>query len=76
LPVEQLALSPYVPAVGEALDVKARDVRLCIASGAYVHLLPNIAGFVGADHVANSLAKEAWDQEKCNVLRSQKIEAP
>jgi uncharacterized 2Fe-2S/4Fe-4S cluster protein (DUF4445 family) len=52
LPLEQLALAPYVPVVASALDVKARDLGLCIAPGGYVHLLPNIAGFVGADHVA------------------------
>jgi len=63
LPVEQLGLSPYVPAVSTALDVKARDVGLHIAPGAYVHLLPNIAGFVGADHVAMLLATEAWQAE-------------
>ncbi len=56
LPVKQLGLSPYVPAVDQALDVKARDVGLQIASGAYIHLLPNIAGYVGADHVAMLLA--------------------
>lgn len=56
LPVAQLAISPFLPAVSEALDVKARDIELCIAPGAYVHLLPNIAGFVGADHVAMLLA--------------------
>jgi uncharacterized 2Fe-2S/4Fe-4S cluster protein (DUF4445 family) len=48
LPVEQLALAAYVPAVQRALDVKARDVGLRIAPGAYVHLLPNIAGYVGS----------------------------
>jgi uncharacterized 2Fe-2S/4Fe-4S cluster protein (DUF4445 family) len=63
LPVEQLGLSPYVPAVKEALDLKARDVGLRIAPGAYVHLLPNIAGFVGADHVAMLLATEAGQAE-------------
>ncbi|MBI5031681.1 MAG: DUF4445 domain-containing protein [Chloroflexi bacterium] len=56
LPVEQLGLAPYVPAVRAALDIKARDLGLQIASGAYVHLLPNIAGYVGADHVAMLLA--------------------
>ncbi len=56
LPVEQLGLAPYVPAVRAALDVKARDIGLQIAPGAYVHLLPNIAGYVGADHVAMLLA--------------------
>jgi uncharacterized 2Fe-2S/4Fe-4S cluster protein (DUF4445 family) len=58
LPVRQLALSPFVPAVSRDLDVKARDLGLRIAPGAYVHLLPNIAGFVGADHVAMLLATE------------------
>ncbi|MDY7075454.1 MAG: ASKHA domain-containing protein [Chloroflexota bacterium] len=56
LPVKQLARAPYVPAVESALDIKAREVGLRIAPGAYVHLLPNIAGYVGADHVAMLLA--------------------
>ena len=63
LPVEQLALSPYVPAVKKALDIKARDIGLRIATGGYVHLLPNIAGFVGADHVAMLLATKVWKRE-------------
>jgi len=56
LPVHQLGVSPYVPAVRSALDIKARDLGIEIAPGAYVHLLPNIAGYVGADHVAMLLA--------------------
>ncbi len=56
LPTRQLGEAPYVPAVREPLDVKAREVGLALAPGAYVHLLPNIAGFVGADHVAMLLA--------------------
>ena len=56
LPVKQLGLSPYVPAINEALDIKANEIGLNIAPGAYVHLLPNIAGYVGADHVAMLLA--------------------
>ncbi|MDY7018966.1 MAG: ASKHA domain-containing protein, partial [Chloroflexota bacterium] len=67
LPVEQLALSPYVPAFREALDLKGRDLALRMAPGAYVHLLPNIAGFVGGDHVAMLLATEVW-QPKGVVL--------
>jgi uncharacterized 2Fe-2S/4Fe-4S cluster protein (DUF4445 family) len=61
LPVYQLGMSPYVPAVRSAVDVKARDLGLKIASGAYVHLLPNIAGYVGADHVAMLLATRIAD---------------
>ncbi|MGC9333694.1 MAG: ASKHA domain-containing protein [Anaerolineae bacterium] len=56
LPVRQLATAPYVPAVRGAVDVKAREIGLDLAPGAYVHLLPNIAGYVGADHVAMLLA--------------------
>ena len=48
LPVQQLGMAPYVPAVRSAVDIKARDIGLHIAPGAYVHLLPNVAGYVGA----------------------------
>ncbi len=67
LPVRQLGLSPYVPAVVAALDVKAREIGLKIAPGAYVHLLPNIAGFVGADHVAMLLATRTAEAEKTTL---------
>jgi len=52
LPVRQLALSPFVLAVSGDLNVKARDIGLDFAPGAQVYFPPNIAGFVGADHVA------------------------
>jgi uncharacterized 2Fe-2S/4Fe-4S cluster protein (DUF4445 family) len=58
-PVRQLVLAPFVPAVDMAMDIKARDLGIRIAPGAYVHVLPNIAGFVGADHVSMLLASEA-----------------
>jgi uncharacterized 2Fe-2S/4Fe-4S cluster protein (DUF4445 family) len=60
LPVKQLAMAPYIPAVSSALDVKAREVGLQLAPGAYVHVLPNIAGYVGADHVAMILGTAIW----------------
>jgi uncharacterized 2Fe-2S/4Fe-4S cluster protein (DUF4445 family) len=63
LPVEQLARAPHVPAISHAMDIKARSVGLSVAPGAYVHLLPNIAGFVGGDHVAVLLAIKAWEAE-------------
>jgi uncharacterized 2Fe-2S/4Fe-4S cluster protein (DUF4445 family) len=56
LPTEQLALAPFVPAVSGELTVKARDVGLELARGSYLYLPPNIAAFVGADHVAMLLA--------------------
>jgi uncharacterized 2Fe-2S/4Fe-4S cluster protein (DUF4445 family) len=62
LPVRQLVAAPYVPAVSAAVDVRARDLGLRLAPGAYVHLLPNIAGYVGADHVSMLLATRMAEQ--------------
>ena len=56
LPVKQLALAPFVPAISRAMDIKASRLGLKFAPGAYLHLLPNIAAFVGADHTAALLA--------------------
>jgi uncharacterized 2Fe-2S/4Fe-4S cluster protein (DUF4445 family) len=56
LPVYQLAVAPYVAATNAAIDMKAHDLGLTTAPGAYVHVLPCIGGFVGADHVAMILA--------------------
>ena len=67
LPVKQLAVSPFVPAVSRALEVRAGELGLNIAPGAYVHLLPNIAGFVGADHVSMLLATDAWQAKETTV---------
>ena len=58
-----MGLSPYVPAVCSAVDIKARDIGLKTAPGGYVHMLPNIAGYVGADHVAMLLAIEMDERE-------------
>ncbi len=56
LPTRPLGLAPYVPVESDPLEVRAQDVGLELAPGAMVHLLPNVAGFVGADHVAALLA--------------------
>jgi uncharacterized 2Fe-2S/4Fe-4S cluster protein (DUF4445 family) len=52
LPVRQLGLAPYVPVESSAMDVPAGGLGFEFCPGASIHLLPNIAGFVGADHVA------------------------
>ena len=67
LPVKQLALSPFVPAASRMLEVRAGEMGLNIAPGAYIHLLPNIAGFVGADHVSMLLATDAWQAKRTTV---------
>ncbi|MBI2857870.1 MAG: DUF4445 domain-containing protein [Chloroflexi bacterium] len=63
LPVKSLTLPPFAPAVSHEVDVKAREPGLHFAPGAYLHVLPNVAGFVGADHVAMLLATGALETE-------------
>lgn len=56
LPVHTLGVAPYVPVLTDNCDRPAWDLGLELAPGAYVHALPNIASFVGADHIAMLLA--------------------
>ncbi len=58
LPTRQLSVAPFVAASNAALDVRARDMGLNFAPGAYVHVPPCVGGFVGADHVAMILATD------------------
>lgn len=52
LPVQQLGMAPFLPATTEPLHLAARDLGLEIAHGAAIYTPPNIAGYVGGDHVA------------------------
>jgi uncharacterized 2Fe-2S/4Fe-4S cluster protein (DUF4445 family) len=67
LPVKQLGESPYVAAVGEAIEYPGRDIGLHLAEGAYVYMPPNIAGYVGADHVAMLLGADLSQVSKTTV---------
>jgi len=58
LPVQQLGHAPYVPVISEALEIPAKTLGLEIAPGATIYLPPNIAGYVGADHVSMLLAMD------------------
>ena len=51
-----LGTLPYVPVISDAINIPASDLEMPIHSRGTVHLLPNIAGFVGADTVAAILA--------------------
>lgn len=58
---KSLVLAPYVPAVKEGMIRKPSEVGIRIAGDGRVVILPNIAGFVGADTVGCLLAV-AMDQ--------------
>ncbi len=62
-----LGRSPFIPVICRSLDFKARDLGIHIAAGAWVHMLPVIAGFVGADSIGVLLALEPHNLDE-NVL--------
>lgn len=62
-----LALSPYIPVSTRSLEEKGEALGIKMGRG-YVHSLPNIAGFVGADHVAVLLATRLWERERPTLV--------
>ena len=60
--------SPFVPAVSEPLDIKARDLGIVINPAANIHSLPVEAGFVGPDNVAVLLAEEPYKSDKVKLI--------
>jgi uncharacterized 2Fe-2S/4Fe-4S cluster protein (DUF4445 family) len=63
-----LGRTPFPPAIHHSVDIKARDLGLRIGDGAYVHVLPNEAGFVGADNVGVLIAEEPYNQDEMLLI--------
>ncbi len=61
---QYIGRAPFPPALHHSADVKARDLGLMISPGAYVHILPIEAGFVGADNVGVLIAEEPYNQDE------------
>jgi uncharacterized 2Fe-2S/4Fe-4S cluster protein (DUF4445 family) len=58
-----LALAPYVPVIAAPLTVPAQEAGIAINAAGRVCVLPNIAGFVGADTVGVILATDLdWSE--------------
>jgi uncharacterized 2Fe-2S/4Fe-4S cluster protein (DUF4445 family) len=69
LPVAQLGKAPFVAAVMDCADVRARDLGIDVSPGAYLHIAANIGGFVGGDHVAVLLATEpCWQDGRATLV--------
>ena len=63
-----VGVSPFIPAIHHSVDVKARDFGLNILPSAYVHVLPNEAGFVGSDNMACVIAEEPYKQDEMMLI--------
>jgi uncharacterized 2Fe-2S/4Fe-4S cluster protein (DUF4445 family) len=66
-PVE-LGRAPFALAVSGPVDLRARDLGLALHPAARAHLLPCIAGHVGADHVAVLLAEAPHQQDETMLV--------
>ena len=53
-----IALAPYVPVTGSTQEMNAAELGIKINPAGKVYVLPNIAGFVGADTIGVILATE------------------
>lgn len=59
-----LSLAPFPPVVKRSVNVKAKELGLKANPRANVHVLPVIAGFVGADNVGVILSTNMYDEEE------------
>jgi uncharacterized 2Fe-2S/4Fe-4S cluster protein (DUF4445 family) len=63
-----LGLAPYVPAISDPVIVKARDLSIKANPSAKVNVLPVIAGFVGADAVADIISTGIYESDKLSMM--------
>ncbi|MCG7852511.1 MAG: ASKHA domain-containing protein, partial [Methanosarcinaceae archaeon] len=63
-----LARSPFVPVFSQALNLSNKDFGLGVHPAGNIHILPSIAGFVGADTVAVMLATEIEKQPGISLV--------
>jgi uncharacterized 2Fe-2S/4Fe-4S cluster protein (DUF4445 family) len=62
---ESLGRAPYVPALRSSLDIRARAAGLkAVNEGAYLHLPPVVASFIGPDHMGVLLAEAPHEQDE------------
>ncbi len=63
-----LVTAPYNPAIAEGMILRASDYGLHLGARAPLYMLPNIAGFVGADTVACLVASDLDRQKAWTLL--------
>ena len=63
-----VGLAPFPPVIHHSLDIKARDLGIHVNPSSYVFVLPNEAGFVGADNVGVLIAEEPYKSEEMQLI--------
>jgi uncharacterized 2Fe-2S/4Fe-4S cluster protein (DUF4445 family) len=65
---EHMGLAPFPPVIHHSLDIRARDLNIDINPSSYVFVLPNEAGFVGADNVGVLIAEEPYKKDEIQLI--------
>ena len=63
-----LASAPYTPAAAEPMQLTASEFGFAVNPSAKLYMLPNIAGFVGADTVGAALAASMDEKKEITLL--------
>lgn len=67
LPVNRLGKAPFTPVLSDPYELNAEELGLISSNSAKTFLLPNVAGFIGADHIAMLLSAGAMKEEKTTL---------
>ena len=65
---KHVAFSPYTPAIRRAMDIRSQELNIKMRPTGIVHVLPIIAGFVGADAVADILSSGIHEAEELSLM--------
>ncbi len=65
---EHVGMAPFPPVIHHSLDIKARDLGIHINPSSYIFVLPNEAGFVGADNVGVLIAEEPYKKDEIQLI--------
>ena len=65
---EYVGMAPFPPVIHHSMDIKARDLCVNINPSSYLFVLPNEAGFVGADNVGVLIAEEPYKHEENQLI--------
>lgn len=65
---EFVGMAPFPPVIHHSMDIKARDLGVHINPSSYMFVLPNEAGFVGADNVGVLIAEEPYKHEENQLI--------
>ncbi len=63
-----VGVAPFPTAMAPAVDIKSRDLGLCINAAGNIHVLANEAGFVGADNCAVLINEEPYNSDESVLI--------